>query len=103
MTCAIISFIPILQIGFYTNITLRCYDTLVQILPECQELVVLCNENLKHWREEAEKMQVKREKLEEERKKRLELGEGQDKEGLGAMLRGGMWVLEQSRTDGEES
>lgn len=73
---------------------MKCYETLVEILPECIDILNLAQNNLNLWR-----------KMDED-KKRKERGEdhildssdilppGLD---LGFMLRGGMWVIERSR------
>ena len=86
------------QVGFLSNVTLKCYNTLKRVLPSCEELAVGAEANLERWRQEAEIVKTRKEeekrKEEEEKEKETEL----EQEGLGLTLRGGMWVVEHSRT-----
>nr|XP_039268130.1 cAMP and cAMP-inhibited cGMP 3',5'-cyclic phosphodiesterase 10A-like [Styela clava] len=96
--------IPEGQVGFSTNVTLRCYETLVQALPECEDLLNLCNANLELWKKEAEivKEQIRIAKEEADRTSQAQSLNNGGKSGLGVTLRGGMWVIEQSRLESED-
>ena len=39
------------QVGFYTTVAVKCYETLSKILPSCSELEEAAKDNLSRWRE----------------------------------------------------
>uniref|UniRef100_F7BQ75 Phosphodiesterase n=1 Tax=Ciona intestinalis TaxID=7719 RepID=F7BQ75_CIOIN len=85
------------QVGFYSNVSIKCFESLARVLPSCEPLAIRGKENLGHWRKEAE---IVKEKKEEKRKiaeKEKQREERLKQEGLGLTLRGGMWVVEESR------
>lgn len=70
---------------------------LAQILPDCDEILTLSYENLENWRAEAEIAKERKALKEQEIRKKSE------KSDLGVLLRGGLWVIDDSRSDEVQS
>lgn len=86
------------QVGFYSNVAVKCFETLARVLPTCDSLAQGARENLERWRQQTEEQKAVKEerlrKIMEEKKREEQL----EREGLGLTLRGGMWMVEDSRT-----
>ena len=86
------------QVGFYTNIALKAFETLAKLIPSCAEFVDQGRSNITHWTSEADKVRQEKEgykqKLLQEKRREEDL----EREGLGLTVKGGFWKIEDSRT-----